>query len=96
MSNHVFETSKNSVMPHRKNMFKTAYDIAMATMCAYPPSKYSLPHSKYVLRCCEQCPCIDLPSPESDQYSADVSPKIRFQVYHLIKCCTLYVRNPLN
>ena len=28
--------------------------------------KYALPHWKCVLRCCAQCPRIDLPSPESD------------------------------
>ena len=33
MANHLFETYKNYVMPHGKHMFKTASDMAMATMC---------------------------------------------------------------
>ena len=48
-------------MPYGKNMFKTEYDMAMATICAYPSSKYALPRWKCFMRCCAQCPCIDLP-----------------------------------
>ena len=44
MLNHIFDTYKNYVMPHGKNMFKTEYDMDMATICAYPSSKYALPH----------------------------------------------------
>ena len=36
ISNHIFETYKHSVMSHGNYMFKTASDMAMATMCAYP------------------------------------------------------------
>ena len=36
MSNSIFETYKNMIMPHGKNMFKIASDMAMTTMCAYP------------------------------------------------------------
>ena len=31
-------------MPHGKNMFKKPPDMAMEKMCAYPSSKYALPH----------------------------------------------------
>ena len=36
MTNILFETYKNTVMPHGKYMFQTSYVMAMATMCAYP------------------------------------------------------------
>ena len=42
----------------------------MATVCAYPPSKYALTHWKRVLRCCAQCQQMDLPSPEPDKHSS--------------------------
>ena len=67
MANRIFETYTNSVIPHGKHMFKTASNMDIATMCAYPSSKYTLPNCKCVLRCCSQCPHIDLPSPESYQ-----------------------------
>ena len=41
MDNHLFETYKNSFVPHGEHIFKTYYDIYMATMCAYPSSKYA-------------------------------------------------------
>ena len=36
MANRIFETYKNSAMPHGKHIFKTSYDMAMETMCSYP------------------------------------------------------------
>ena len=54
MANCLFDTYKNSVMPHGKYMFQTASDMAMAKMCSYPTSKYALPHWKYILRCCKK------------------------------------------
>ena len=44
MENHIFDTYKNYVMPHGKNMLKIESDMNMATMRAYPSSKYTLPH----------------------------------------------------
>ena len=64
MVNRLFETYKNSVMPYGNHMFHTESDIAMATMCEYPSSKYELPHWKCVLSCCALCPRVDLTSPE--------------------------------
>ena len=80
-------------MPHGNHMFKISSDMAMTTMCAYPSSKYALPHWKFVLRCCAQFPCIYLQSPESDQHNSNVSPTISFHVYNLIACCTVHVRH---
>ena len=72
--NHLFEAFKSYIVPRVNYMFKIASDMAMAKMCAYPSFKYSLPHWKYVMRCCAKCPCIDLPNPESDQHNPNVSP----------------------
>ena len=36
MDNYIFETYNNYIMPHGNNMFKTAYDMDMTTICAYP------------------------------------------------------------
>ena len=69
MTNILFETYKNTVMTHDKHIFQTAYDMAMATMCAYPSSKYALSHWKRVLHCCTQCPRIDPPSTELYQHN---------------------------
>ena len=69
MANRLFETYKNSIMPHVKHMFQTASDMYMEKMCAYPSSNYVLPHFKCVLHCFVQFPWVDLPSPESDQYN---------------------------
>ena len=49
MANHLFETYKNSFMPHSDHMFNTASDMDMAKTCAYPSSKYALPHWKTFL-----------------------------------------------
>ena len=67
MSKHLFETYKNSAMPHGNHMFQTESDMAISTICEYLPSKYALPHWKYVLRCCAKFPHIYLPSLEPYQ-----------------------------
>ena len=64
MTNFLFDTYKNSAIPYGNHMFQTASDMAVAKMCAYPSSNYSLIHWKCVLRCCAQCPRIYLPSTE--------------------------------
>ena len=39
--NSLFDKYKNTVMLHLKHMFQTKFDMATATMCAYPPLKYA-------------------------------------------------------
>ena len=91
MPTHLFDTCKNSVIPHGNHMFQKSSDMAMATMCAYPSSKYALPHYKCVMRCCAQCPWIYLPIPKTDHNSYNVSPTIRFHLYRHISHCTVHV-----
>ena len=48
-------------MQHGNHKFNTAFEMAMATICAFSPSKYTLPHWKCVFLCCVKYPHIDLP-----------------------------------
>ena len=60
-SHHIYTTYKNTVMPHGSHIYATASYMANSTMCTYPQSEHSLPHWKCVLRCCADCPCINIP-----------------------------------
>ena len=46
--NNIYETYKNTVMPHGRHTYAKAYDIAKETMCAYSQSDHALPHWKCV------------------------------------------------
>ena len=65
-AHHRYETYKNTAMPHGHHTFEQAYDMAQATMCAYPPSNHALTHWKCLLRWCANCLCINLPYQETD------------------------------
>ena len=57
-------------MPHGRDIYSKACDMAQAKMCSCPQSDHALPHWKCVLRCCTDCPCINNPDQEIDnQYS---------------------------
>ena len=77
-------------------MFQTVYEMAMATICAFLSSKYALPHWKFVLRCCAQCPQIDIPSTEADQNNLDLSRTKSLHVYKHIASFTMQYRSPFN
>ena len=51
-------------MPHGRHIYAKAPDMAHATMFTYPQSDHALPHWKFVLRCCADCPCINIPDQE--------------------------------
>ena len=53
-------------MPHGRHIYAKASDMENDTMCTYPHSDHALPHWKCVLRCCSDCPCINLPDQETD------------------------------
>ena len=61
-------------------------------MCSYPPTQNALMHYKFVLHCCENFPCIDIPGQESYWHSYKKSPSIILHIYHLIACCTVHGR----
>ena len=56
----IYETYKNTFIPHGRHIYTKAYDTEKATMCSYSQSDYLLPHWKFVLRCCAKCPIINL------------------------------------
>ena len=92
----IYETFKNAVMPHGRHIYAKAYDMAKATMCEWSQSYHALPHWKCVLRCCAKYPSINLPKQETYNQYSDTSPSIRFHIYHMIECCTKYIRLPLT
>ena len=54
-------------MRHGRHFYPKASDMENATLCAYPYSDNTLPHCKYVLRCCADCPCINLTDQEANK-----------------------------
>ena len=49
-SHHIYETCKNTVMPHGRHIYAKSFDMAKDTMCTYPHYDHSLPQWKCVLR----------------------------------------------
>ena len=41
---HIYETYKNTVMPHGIHMYAKAYDMEKSTICVNPQSDHALPH----------------------------------------------------
>ena len=92
----IYETYKNTVMPHGRHIYAKAYEMAKATMCAYPQLDHVLPHWNCVLRCCAKLPSVNIPDQETDAQYPYTSPSISFHIYHLIARCTTNVRCPLT
>ena len=82
MDNCLFETYKNSTMPHGSHMYKTASEISMDTMCAYLSTQHGLQHWKFVLLYCADISSIDLSIQESDRHHSNTYPSIHFHIYH--------------
>ena len=95
-SNRIYETYKNIVMPHGRHIYAKASDMEKATMCRYPQSDNALPHWECVLRCCNKCPCINIPDQEIDNQYSETTTKIRFHIYHVIGRCTAHGIIPLK
>ena len=49
------------------HIYAKASDMENAKICTYPQSEHALPHWKYVLRCCADCPCINIPDQEKEK-----------------------------
>ena len=58
--------------------------MANATMCTYPQSDHALPHWKCVLRCCDECPYINITDQETNKKHEETTPSIRFHIYNII------------
>ena len=83
-------------MAHGRHIYAKAYDMAKATMCAYPHSDHALPHWKCVMRFCAKFPSVNLPYQETDNQYYDSIPSISFHIYHIIARCSKHGRIPLN
>ena len=92
----IYETYKNTVIPHGGNIYAKASDISKSTMCAYTQSDHALSQWKCALRCCTNCPSINLTDQETDNHYSDTTPSIRFQIYHIIARCTAHGRIPFK
>ena len=42
----IYETYKNTVIPHGRHIYAKAYDMSKATISAYSQSDHALPHWK--------------------------------------------------
>ena len=58
--NRIYETYKNTVMPHERHIYAKAYDMSKSTMCEYPQPDHALPHWNFVMQCCPKCPTINI------------------------------------
>ena len=83
-------------MPHGCHIYPKAPDMAQDTICAYPQSDHAMTHWKCVLRCCADCPCINIPDQETGNQYSDTTPSIPFHIYHIIACCSAHGRIPLK
>ena len=79
-------------MPHGHNIYKTAADMGIATMCNFPPDQRDLPHWKCVLCCCSTCRSIVTPNHGLHDNTQTMCPTIHFHVYKVVSCCTVNVR----
>ena len=83
-------------MPHGSQIYAKAADMANATMSTYLQSEHALPHWKCVLRCCADCPCINIPDQETTKTYEETTPLIRFHIYHIIERCATHSRLSLK
>ena len=94
--NGIYETYKNTVMPHGRCISAKAYHIANTTICDNSQYDNLLPHWKCVFRCCAQCPSINIPYQETDDNHHNPSTSICYHIYHLITRCTNHGKLPLS
>ena len=90
MSSRIFETYKNCLMLHGCHIYQTASDMAIATMCVYPPSRHALPHWKFVLHCCYNCPCIAIQIQKYSKNHSHACPRIRVYAYKMASRCKVH------
>ena len=80
-------------MPHGIHIYAKASYMANATMCTYPQSEHALPHWKYVLRCCSDCHCLNIPDQESTKKHEKNYPQIGFTFITSLDVVLLMVKS---
>ena len=88
ISSCIFETYKNSVVPHGCHIYNTTADMSMAKMCTCTSKYHGLTHWKCVLCCCDRLSSILLPSQESIKDTTNTCPEIILNVYCNVSCFT--------
>ena len=78
-------------MPHGRHNFNKAFDMANATMCTYPQSDHAPTHRKCVVRCCAECPHINLPDHETNKNTKKKHPQLGFKFITLLDVVLLMV-----
>ena len=81
VSSHIVETYKNTVQPHGCHICNTAADMDREEMCPCNSKHRGMLQETFVLRCCDKCSSIVLPSQEANKYTTNTCLKIRFHVY---------------
>ena len=64
----------------------------MAIMSPFTSKYHGMPHWKWVLRCCDKCPSIVLPSQEENKDTTNTCPTIRFNVYRNVSFFNIHGR----
>ena len=78
------------MIPHGRHIYAKVYDTEKATMCTYTQYDHKLPHRKCVLQFCAKFPYINPPDQETDTNYEEITPSIRFHIYHIIGRCTAH------
>ena len=92
--NRIYETYKNTAIPHGRHIYAKSYYMEKETICSYSQLDHELPHWKCVLRCCYKCPSINISDQETDDQYPNTIPSICFHIYRLIASCTTHGRLP--
>ena len=66
------------------------------TVCTYLQSDHAFPYWEFVLRCCAECPNINIPDQETNKKHELKTPSIRFHIYHIIGGCAIHGRLSLK
>ena len=75
---HIYEIYKNTVIPHGRHIYANTSDMVKATMYTYTQYDHALTHWKCVLRCCANCPYINITDQETDKNMKKQHPKLGF------------------
>ena len=94
ISSPILETYNNSVRPHGCNIYNTASNMSIETMCYCTSKHHGLLHWKFLLYCCDKCPSIVLPGQEENKDTTETCPTIRFHVYPNVSNCNIHGRRP--
>ena len=79
-------------MPHGHHIYANASDMSKAKFCTHPQSDHAIPHWKCVLRCCSECPYINLPDQENNTNMKKQHPRLGFILITSLQVVLLVVK----